>query len=221
MKPSLIIFDLDGTLVDSAPDLNACGNRILSQLNEQPLSLEQSKTFIGDGVRIFIEKTLSFVGRSVSLEELNVIERLFLKDYQKHSAELSEPYPEVVTTLTKLREAGFEMGVCTNKPQEASERLLETLKLSQFFSKIAGGDYYSVRKPNKRHLLQLIDDLNGNPKKTLMVGDNEHDAAMARDGLVYFVFCTYGYSRSPINEIIYNESISSFSDIVNLKALNK
>ena len=113
------------------------------------------------------------------------------------------------------------MGVCTNKPQEASERLLETLKLSQFFSKIAGGDYYSVRKPNKHHLLRLIDDLNSNPKKTLMVGDNEHDAAMARDGLVYFVFCTYGYSRLPINEIIYNESISSFSDIVNLKALNK
>ena len=221
MKPSLIIFDLDGTLVDSAPDLNACGNRILSQINEQPVSLEQSKTFIGDGVRIFIEKTLSFVGRSISLEELNVIERLFLKDYQKHSAELSEPYPGVVTALTKLKEAGFEMGVCTNKPQEASERLLETLKLSQFFSKIAGGDYYAVRKPNKHHLLQLIDDLNGSPEKTLMVGDNEHDAAMARDGLVYFVFCAYGYSRLPINEIIYNESISSFSDIVNLKALNK
>ena len=221
MKPSLIIFDLDGTLVDSAPDLNACGNRILSQINEQPVSLEQSKTFIGDGVRVFIEKTLSFVGRSVSLEEFNVIERLFLKDYQKHSAELSKPYPGVVTTLTKLKEAGFEMGVCTNKPQEASKRLLETLKLSQFFSKIAGGDYYSVRKPHKHHLLQLIDDLNGNPEKTLMIGDNEHDAAMARAGLVYFIFCTYGYSRLPINEIIYNESISSFSDIVNLKALNK
>lgn len=221
MKPSLIIFDLDGTLVDSAPDLNACGNRILSQINEQPVSLLQSKTFIGDGVRIFIEKTLSFVGRSVSLEELNVIERLFLKDYQKHSAELSEPYPGVVMTLTKLKEAGFEMGICTNKPQEASERLLETLKLSQFFSKIAGGDYYSVRKPNKHHLLRLIDDLNGNPEKTLMVGDSEHDAAVAREGHVYFVFCTYGYSRLPINEIIYNESISSFSDIVNLKALNK
>ena len=221
MKPSLIIFDLDGTLVDSAPDLNACGNRILSQINEQPVSLEQSKTFIGDGVRIFIEKTLSFVGRSISLEELNVIERLFLKDYQKHSAELSEPYPGVVTALTKLKEAGFEMGVCTNKPQEASERLLETLKLSQFFSKIAGGDYYAVRKPNKHHLLQLIDDLNGSPEKTLMVGDNEHDAAMARDGLVYFVFCAYGYSRLPINEIIYNESIRSFADIVNLKALNE
>ena len=213
MKPSLIIFDLDGTLVDSAPDLNACANRVLSQINKRPVSLDQSKNFIGDGVRVFIEKTLSFVGHSANLEELNEIERFFLKDYQKHSADLSKPYPGVLETLTKLKKAGFQMGVCSNKPQEASEHLLKTLKLSQFFSKIAGGDYYSVRKPDKHHLLQLIDDLKGNPTKTLMVGDNEHDAAMAKDGNVYFIFCTYGYSRLPIKEIIYNESINSFSEI--------
>ena len=216
MKPSLIIFDLDGTLVDSAPDLNACANRVLSQINKRPVSLDQSKNFIGDGVRVFIEKTLSFVGHSANLEELNEIERFFLKDYQKHSADLSKPYPGVLETLTKLKKAGFQMGVCSNKPQEASEHLLKTLNLSQFFSKIAGGDYYSVRKPDKHHLLQLIDDLKGNPTKTLMVGDNEHDAAMAKDGNVYFVFCTYGYSRLPIKEIIYDESISSFSEIIDL-----
>ena len=221
MKPSLIIFDLDGTLVDSAPDLNACANRVLSQINKRPVSLDQSKNFIGDGVRVFIEKTLSFVGHSANLEELNEIERFFLKDYQKHSADLSKPYPGVLETLTKLKKAGFQMGVCSNKPQEASEHLLKTLNLSQFFSKIAGGDYYSVRKPDKHHLLQLIDDLKGNPTKTLMVGDNEHDAAMAKDGNVYFVFCTYGYSRLPMKEIIYNEHISSFSEIVNLNILNK
>ena len=82
MKPSLVIFDLDGTLVDSAPDLNACANRILSQISKQPVSLAQSKTFIGDGVRVFIEKTLSFVGHSANPEELGEIESLFLKDYQ-------------------------------------------------------------------------------------------------------------------------------------------
>jgi phosphoglycolate phosphatase len=216
MKPSLIIFDLDGTLVDSAPDLNACANRILSQISKQPVSLTQSKTFIGDGVRVFIEKTLSFVGYSANLEELNEIERLFLKDYQEHSADLSKPYPGVLETLTKLKTAGFQMGVCSNKPQEASEHLLKTLNLSQFFCKIAGGDYYSVRKPDKHHLLQLIDDLNGTPKTTLMVGDNEHDAAMAKGGNVYFIFCTYGYSRLPIKEIIYNDRISSFSEIIDL-----
>jgi phosphoglycolate phosphatase len=220
MKPSLIIFDLDGTLVDSAPDLNACGNRMLKIIGCHPINLEKSKTFIGDGVRIFIEKTLHSADYSASSIEIDEIEKLFLNDYQERSADLSKPYPGVVQTLEKLKKAGYRLGVCTNKPQQASESLLAQLNIDHFFEKIAGGDYYPLRKPNKQHILNLINEMEGAPEKTIMIGDNEHDAVMAKDAQVYFVFCTYGYSRLPVEEIIYQERIHSFLDIINLKVLN-
>ena len=221
MKPSLIIFDLDGTLVDSAPDLNACGNRMLKIVGRHPINLEKSKTFIGDGVRIFIEKTLHSADYAASSIEIDEIEKLFLNDYQNRSAELSKLYPGVKQTLEKLRQAGYRLGVCTNKPQQASESLLAKLNIDHFFEKIVGGDYYPVRKPNKQHILNLINEMEEAPEKTIMIGDNEHDAVMAKDAQVYFIFCTYGYSRSPVDEIIYQERIHSFPDVINSKILNR
>ena len=220
VQPSLIIFDLDGTLIDSAPDLNACANRILKKIDCQPITLDKSKTFIGDGIRHFVEKMLTYADYPTDIADLDRIEKLFLVDYLQHVADLSKPYPNVANTLIKLKQHGYQLGVCTNKPQTPSENILKTLDLDYFFKKIAGGDHYPIRKPNKFHLLKLIEDLKGTPARTIMIGDNEHDAKMARAAGVYFIFCSYGYSRLPINEIDYDERIDTFSEVLELSILN-
>jgi phosphoglycolate phosphatase len=220
MQPSLIIFDLDGTLIDSAPDLNACANRILKKIGCQPITLNKSKTFIGDGIRHFVEKMLSYAGHSTNTADLDRIEKLFLSDYLQHLADLSKPYPNVANTLIKLKQHGYQLGICTNKPQIPSENILKTLDLDYFFEKVAGGDYYPLRKPNRFHLLKLIEDLGETPTRTIMIGDNEHDAKMAKAAGVYFIFCSYGYSRLPINEIDYDERIDAFSEVLELSVLN-
>ena len=220
MHPSLIIFDLDGTLIDSAPDLNACANRILKKIDCQPITLNKSKTFIGDGIRHFVKKMLTYAGHPTNTSDLDRIEKLFLSDYLQHLADLSKPYPNVTNTLIKLKQHGYQLGVCTNKPQKPSENILKTLDLDCFFEQVAGGDYYPIRKPNKFHLLKLIEDLGEIPTRTIMIGDNEHDAKMAKAAGVYFIFCSYGYSRLPINEIDYDEKIDSFSEVLELSVLN-
>jgi phosphoglycolate phosphatase len=220
MQPSLIIFDLDGTLIDSAPDLNACANRILKEIDCQPITLDKSKTFIGDGIRHFVEKMLAYGGYPADTADLDRIEKLFLDDYLQHVADISKPYPNVANTLIKLKQHGYQLAVCTNKPQTPSENILKTLDLDHFFTKIAGGDYYPIRKPNKFHLLKLIEDLGGTPIRTIMIGDNEHDAKMAKAAGVYFIFCSYGYSRLPINKIDYDERIDTFSEVLELSILN-
>lgn len=216
---SVIIFDLDGTLADSAPDLHFCANRLLKTHGHSQISLAQSKKFIGDGIRHFIKCVWLAVGQQLDGQELNLIEQEFLSYYEKHPATLTQLYPGVAIVLHELQQRGYRMGVCTNKPQIATEKLLSELRISSFFDKVAGGDLYTERKPNKFHLLNLLEEMDTLPNTAIMVGDNEHDSETARAAQVYFVFATYGYSRLPHDQITFNSKVDTFYQLIELDKL--
>lgn len=220
-KKDTIIFDLDGTLVDSAPDLHACANRLLSKYNQPSISIKESQSFIGDGVRNFVKSAWCKSNAKINEDRLTQLEVEFLEDYENHPAQLSQTYPGVRETLNQLRQLGYEMAVCTNKPQIAAEKLLRNLDLKDFFLQIAGGDFYSVKKPNKLHLLNLLGDLGKTASSAVMVGDNEHDAHTANAAETTFILCSYGYARIPLENIIFDFKIDRFSELLNLEIFGK
>ena len=211
-----IIFDLDGTLVDSAPDMHAAANRTLARDGRPPISLVQTRLFIGDGVPRFVERTFEASGPPLSGNPLAAAVTDFLCDYEKNAAVLTRPYSGVVETLKILKVRGHRLGLCTNKPQVASENLLRDLDLAGFFECVGGGDRYPVRKPDPGHLLGVLAEMDVAPDNAIMVGDNEHDAETARAAKVRFVLVPYGYARAPLAEIPADFQVDRFDDILNI-----
>lgn len=188
----LLLFDLDGTLVDSAPDLRAALNEMLRERGRPPLSPLQVRRMIGDGVAALVARALAASG--VNIADRAALSR-FLELYEANATRLTRPYPGVPETLTVLRRRGYRMAVCTNKPQRATIAVLQGLELAALFDAVAGGDRFAVRKPDPGHLLGVIDELRGEPMRTAMIGDNENDAAAARGAGLPLVLMRYGYAR--------------------------
>ena len=153
--------------------------------------------------------------------QLTKLQDEFLLDYQDQPAQLSETYPGVRETLDQLSHFGYKMAVCTNKPQVAAETLLKNLGLRDYFSQIAGGDFYGVKKPNKLHLLNLLNDLGKSASSAVMIGDNEHDARTAKAAETIFIICTYGYARIPLKDIHFDFKIDKFSELLTLEVFRR
>lgn len=214
-----IVFDLDGTLVDSAQDMHAAANRILTRTGRTGITLAQTRQFIGDGVPRFVERAVEASGPSMVGATLAAITAEFIADYEENASTLTRPYPEVVETLQALRSRGHRLAVCTNKPQTASENLLCDLDLARYFELVGAGDRYPVRKPDPGHLLGLLEELGVAPNAALMVGDNENDAETARAAGVRFVLVPYGYARAPLAELPATFRVEGFGDILGLDLL--
>ncbi|MBL6927814.1 MAG: phosphoglycolate phosphatase [Rhodospirillales bacterium] len=212
-----IVFDLDGTLVDSAPDLQAAINRVLGWAGRDTLSIEAVKGMVGDGVQKLVERALDATGGipdEQEVEKLSFWVSRFLDEYKGHDAELTKPYPGVPETLAKLREAGFAMAVCTNKPQAATMEILEAFDLSRFFNAALGGDVLEgIRKPDPKHLIATLDALRATPAEAVMIGDHLNDLACARAAGSPAVLCTYGYSRVPVTELGADAVIDAFDKL--------
>jgi phosphoglycolate phosphatase len=214
--PITIAFDLDGTLVDSAPDMHAAANRTLARADRAEITLAQTRKFIGDGVPRFVERAVAASGPALAPEALAAITADFLADYEENASNLTRPYPEVVATLEALRARGHRLAVCTNKPQTASDNLLRDLDLAKFFELVGAGDRYPVRKPDPGHLLGLLAELGVAPDAAVMVGDNENDAETARAAEVPFVLVPYGYARASLEELPATFRVESFGAILGL-----
>ena len=214
--PTTIVFDLDGTLVDSASDMHAAVNRILAGAGRSKITLAQTRTFIGDGVPKFVERAVAASGRSLDRAGLAAITADFLADYQDNASTLTRPFPDVVDTLRALRERGHRLAICTNKPQRASDNLLRDLGLAELFEVIGAGDRYPTRKPDPGHLLGVLAELGVGPDAAMMVGDNEHDAETARAAAVRFALVPYGYARAPLDTLLATFRLEGFADILAL-----
>ncbi len=212
-RPSLIVFDLDGTLVDSAPDLHGAMVTTLLDDGLTAISLADARRFIGDGTRRFVERAYLAVDHPLADADLDRAAERFLANYRRRVAELTRPFDGVEETLRALRDSGVRLAVCTNKPEAAAEDLLGILGLRSLFEGIAGGDTFPVRKPDPGHLLGLLDHLGAVPADALMIGDNEHDAATARAAGVPVLLVPYGYARLPLEEIDADGVLASFSDL--------
>ncbi|MBV8090820.1 MAG: phosphoglycolate phosphatase [Alphaproteobacteria bacterium] len=193
MNRCLLVFDLDGTLVDSVPDLRAALNEMLRERGRPPLTLPQVKGMIGDGAPAMVSRALAASGAARS-DAAGALAR-FLEIYEANAVRLSRLYPDVRKTLYELRQRGYRTAICTNKPQRATIAVVEGLGLLQLFDGIAGGDRFAVRKPDPGHVLRLIGELGARRDTSVMIGDNENDAAAAHGAGIPLVLMRYGYAR--------------------------
>lgn len=210
MKDVLLLFDLDGTLIDSVPDLRAALNRMLRERGRLPLSAAEVKSMVGDGVPALVARALG--ARGADPGDATALPR-FLALYEAEPARLTRPYPQVAETLAALRRRGYRTAVCSNKPQHATILVLRALKLDGLFDGIAGGDRYPVRKPDPGHLLRLIGELGGDPGAAAMTGDNEIDAAAAHAAGMPLVLMRYGYARVPPESLHPAALLDDFAEL--------
>jgi phosphoglycolate phosphatase len=184
-----LLLDLDGTLVDSVPDLAAALNRLLGARGLAPLSRAEVAVMVGDGVAKLVERAFAARGR---LPDPGAMAE-YSADYGAHAAVETRPYPGVADALRALAEEGWRLAVCTNKPEAAARSVLSAVGLARYFAAIGGGDSFPVRKPDPAHLLATLKAAGGDPAQAVMTGDHANDVAAARGAGVPCVFAAWGY----------------------------
>ncbi len=206
-----IIFDLDGTLVDSAEDLRAALNQLLGERGLRPVAASEIKGMIGDGVLKLVERGLAAANGDP--RQKGALLPRFLEIYQSNPADLTRCYPGVVETLATLRRKGFRMAVVTNKPVFATSQILLALSLAEFFPVVIGGDSVPQRKPHPAPLLEAARQLEVDADQSLMVGDNIHDVEAAHAAGMRCIAVTYGYHHRPPSEFNADRLVDRFDEL--------
>ena len=196
-----VVFDLDGTLVDTAPDLINALNYILVREGMPPVPLHSARTMIGAGVRRLIERGLELDGRTVEPEDITRLTNDFIDYYAAHIADASRPFEGLEGALDDLAARGYRFAVCTNKLEWLSKLLLDRLGLSARFSAICGADTFGVSKPDPAILRQTVMRAGGELSSTVMVGDAGPDIGVARRAGVPVIGVEFGYTEVPIAEL--------------------
>jgi phosphoglycolate phosphatase len=196
-----VVFDLDGTLVDTAPDLINALNVVLAREGLPPMPLASARNMIGGGARKLIERGLEAEGREVSLAELARLTDDFIDHYAEHIADDSRPFEGLEAALDELAGDGYRLAVCTNKLEWLSRRLLDRLSLSGRFAAICGADTFGVSKPDPAILRQTVARAGGALAETIMVGDAGTDVGVARRAGVPVIGVSFGYTEVPIADL--------------------
>jgi phosphoglycolate phosphatase len=209
-----LVFDLDGTLVDSAPDLLVAVNRLLAEERRRRLALAEVTRMIGDGAQKLVERAFAATGADAPAETLARLTRRFLAHYEGHATEFTRPYAGVPETLARLAAAGFGLAICTNKPEAPTREVLRGLALDHFFAAVFGGDSLpGVRKPDPRLLLATVRALGAEPGQAVMVGDNANDVQAARAAGLAVILRAGGYTSVPATELGADAVIRAFSEL--------
>jgi len=184
-----LLMDLDGTLVDSVPDITAALNRLLTARDMPVMSREQVKAMVGDGVAVLV--TRAFAAHDREPDATAIAD--FAADYAANAAVESSLYPQVLPVLTGLKDDGWRLAVCTNKPERTARTLLQALGVLPLLSAVGGGDSFPVRKPDPAHLLGTLTRASATSDTALMLGDHHNDVAAARDAGIPSIFAAWGY----------------------------
>lgn len=208
-----IVFDLDGTLVDTAPDLHAALNHCLTDAGYEAVPFSAIRDMIGRGAKSMIQEGVAFQNLSISEEALDTVWTRFLHYYRSHISDFSRPFPGVLDTLTSLADQGARLAVCTNKTQDLSEELLESLSLTHHFAAIVGADSVPSRKPDGDHIIQTIRAAGGEAGRAAMIGDSQTDERAARNAGLPFIFVSFGYGPVPEtrSEIMWADTFAEVS----------
>lgn len=185
-----LVLDLDGTLVDSVPDLTAALNRLMDARALPRFAPAAVTRMVGDGARVLVERAFAAHGQASDEAALAA----FLEDYAAHAAVETRAFPGVAETLRGLSAAGWRMAVCTNKPEAPARSLLAALGLDGYFAAIGGGDSFPVRKPDPAHLRATLAAAGGSPARAVMAGDHHNDQMAAAGCGMPAIFAAWGYS---------------------------
>ena len=209
----LVVFDLDGTLVDTAPDLVATLNTILARGGLPPVDYESARNMVGGGARLMLERGLAAAGQNLPVATVDGLTRDFIDHYAAHLADTSRPFPGAETALDTLAEHGCRLAVCTNKLEWLSVRLLAALGLSKRFSAICGADTFGVSKPDPQILLRTVVRAGAAGSAAVMVGDSLTDIATARAANMPVIAVDFGYTDTPVAMLAPDRIISRFADL--------
>ncbi|MEQ8651231.1 MAG: HAD-IA family hydrolase [Kiloniellales bacterium] len=195
--PRAVLFDLDGTLVESLADILAALNGLLDEAGLRPLSVQEMKPMTGDGAGALIERAFAFHGAPTPAHGLERFKTL----YGEAVCVETHLYPGVLAVLQELQQRGCKLGVATNKPAEHARAVLRALSVDHLFAAVAGGDSYPARKPDPKHLLLLLEELGIPALAGVMVGDSENDVYAAQAAGLPVVVCSFGYSKLPVGQL--------------------
>ena len=205
-----IVFDLDGTLIDSLPDLHAVANRVLDEEGLPPQTMERVRSFIGRGVPWLVGQLLKASGRPAEGAQHDRMVASF-EDHYMTATSLTNPYPGVEEALAALRASGHRLGLCTNKSVKPTGVVLDHLGLAQHFDAVIGGDTLALRKPDPAPVRAAVEALGGGP--AIYVGDGEADEAAAHAAGLPFVLFTQGYRHTPVEDLAHEAAFSDYADL--------
>lgn len=208
-----IVFDLDGTLVDTADDLIAAINHALADEGMRPADPGWLRPYAGHGGKAMIERVFSLERRILKPETTDRLVKLFMDHYADNIPGVSRPYAGALSALDRFAGIGARLAVCTNKPQSFADRLIGALGLAPRFSAICGADAFPFRKPDPRHLTETIRRAGGDPAHALMVGDSRTDVDTARNAGIPVVAVSFGYSDVPVKDLGPSVVIDHLDDL--------
>jgi phosphoglycolate phosphatase len=212
MTNTSVIFDLDGTMIDTAPDLIAATNYTLGVFGMEPVGEEIIEPAVGLGAKAMLHAAMLSLGREPSKHELAEMLGHFIDYYSDNIAVRSAPFPGLEDALRTLQADGALLGICTNKLERLAVKLMKTLELDHYFSAIAGADTFPVRKPDRGHLLGTIQAVGGNPARSVMIGDSLADAKAAQSAGVPFIAVSFGYGE-PVELLKPDAVIGHFDEL--------
>ncbi len=198
MAIKALIFDLDGTLVDTAPDLMASTNHVLGLLGRRAITMQEVRSFVGHGAKALIERGCNATGAPVEPADLERLYQAFIVYYSENIAVNSQIFPGVVQLLERCHEAGIKCGVCTNKLESLSVRLIDEIGLARHFGCIIGPDTVGIAKPNPAPYFEAVRRLGVAPEHSIMFGDSETDILTAKAAGVPVIAVPFGYTPQPV-----------------------
>ena len=216
----LLIFDFDGTLIDSVPDLADATNTMLEQLGKPTYSLDTIKEWVGNGSRLLVERALvgktEVVTGELTKDEADHAEQVFLQAYNTIETSKTVAYPNVDKGLRQLKEAGFTLALVTNKPIRFVPKILESFDWQDLFSEVLGGDSLPVKKPDPTPLLQTCETLNFTIEQAYMIGDSINDMLAGQNAGIDTLALSYGYNYGKdIRDSNPNQAFNNFADLLN------
>ncbi|MDI7774330.1 phosphoglycolate phosphatase [Asticcacaulis sp. EMRT-3] len=208
-----LAFDLDGTLVDSAPDIISALNKVLHEQGVEPYKLDDARPLIGRGAMELLRRAFALAGAPLAPEQEGPLLELMLKHYERHIDELTRPYDGMEAALDALEAAGARFCVCTNKHTYLAVELLTRMGLAGRFGAIKGADTVPNKKPSPDHLIAAVSEMGGDMNRVIMIGDSETDHMTARNAKVPSILFTHGYSERPLAELRPDALLDHFRDL--------
>lgn len=210
---ALVVFDLDGTLLDTHVDLVESLNYTIAALDLAPVGYDDLTHLVGQGARVMIERACKLQGHPLTSEEVPPLVERFVAHYNANMPGHTEPYPGLVAAMDRLKASGYSLAVCTNKLEGLAISLLEKLDLTHYFEAITGGDTFEHRKPDARHLTGTIERAGGDVSRAIMIGDSINDIAVAKNAGVPSIAVPFGYSDMPVSSLDPDVIITHFDEL--------